>query len=142
MVAGGFPQGTQRGRGQRRFQPVEVEPGRGLPLGKEALPIHRRVGARLVFETWRLGEPQCQLAIRSPVTLHEILEVVGDTVAGDIAAGLYFAGDLFRKVFGPMLEGVEGDNPDRIVELARKQIGNDGFRIRTLNFGFTADAAG
>jgi hypothetical protein len=31
----------------------------------------------------------------SPVAPHEILEVVGDTVAGNIAASLYFGGDLF-----------------------------------------------
>ena len=78
----------------------------------------------------------------SPVALHEILEVVGDTVAGDITASLDFGSDLFRKVFGPMLQGVEGDNPDRIAELARKQISDDGFRIRTLNFGFAVNAAG
>lgn len=78
----------------------------------------------------------------SPVPLHEILKVIGDTIARDIAAGLYFAGDLFREVLGPMLQGVERDYPDRIIELARKQIRNDGFRIGPLNFGFTADAAG
>jgi hypothetical protein len=107
---------------------------------------HRRFGAdRSAFgvqKKLRLDEPQRQLAILSPVALHEILEVVGDIVARDIAASLDFGGDLFRKVFGPMLQGVEGDNPDGIAELARKQISDDGFRIRALNFGFAVDAPG
>jgi hypothetical protein len=98
-------------------------------------------GADLRDGLARLCEPQLQLPIMRFVALHEILEVVGDTVARDIAASLYFAGYLVRKVFRPMLQGVEGNYPDRIAELTRKEIGNDGFRIRPLDFGFTENAA-
>ncbi|MEA2864752.1 MAG: hypothetical protein QOC84_2708, partial [Bradyrhizobium sp.] len=98
-------------------------------------------GADLPDGLTRLCEPQFQLPIMWFVALHEILEVVGDTIARDVAVSLYFAGYLARKVFRPMLQGVEGNNPDRIAELPRKQIGNDGFRIRPLDFGFSENAA-
>jgi hypothetical protein len=41
-----------------------------------------------------------------------------------------------RKKIRPMLKRVEGDNADRVVELARHEIGNYGFEICPLGFGF------
>src|SRR5665647_117228 len=37
-----------------------------------------------------------------------------------------------------MLEGVEGDNPDRVVELSGDEVGDDGFEVRPLDLDFAA----
>ena len=63
--------------------------------------------------------------------------MLGDVCPLYVAAGLNFGGDLFRDIIRPMLKRVEGDNADRVVELARHEIGDYGFEISPLGCGFT-----
>ena len=86
------------------------------------------------------GELQRELAIRAPVAIHEIADMLGHGDTFDIASGLDFDGNGLRNVVRPMLKCVEGDNPDRIIELAGQEIGDDGFEIRPLDLGFAVDA--
>jgi len=58
------------------------------------------------------------LPVWTGVAVNEFLKVIGNGVALDIAAGLNFACDFLRDVPRPVLKGVEGDNANRIVELA------------------------
>jgi hypothetical protein len=85
-----------------------------------------------------LRQPQGELAIRTRAACNEVLDMLGDGGAIDVAAGLNFGGDIFRYVLRPMLQRVEGDNADRVVELPRQEIGDDGFEVGPLNFGFAA----
>src|SRR6202022_1798583 len=59
----------------------------------------------------------------------------------DIAAGLDFGSDIFRDVLRPMLKRIEGYNADRVIELPRHEIGDDGFEVCPLNFGFAVNSA-
>jgi hypothetical protein len=43
----------------------------------------------------------------------------------------YLVCDLFRHVTGPACGGVEGDDPDRIAELAVNQVGDYCFAVGT-----------
>ena len=71
----------------------------------------------------------------------EVPDMLRDRDAFDIAASSDFVGDIFRDVFGPVLQRVEGDDAYRIVELPRQEISDDGFDVRSLNLDFTVDAA-
>ena len=75
------------------------------------------------------------------ITRYELLKVIGQTFPLDIAAGLNFAGDVRRDVFGPVLKGVEGNHADGIVKLPCQQVGDDALEIYPLDFAFAADAA-
>ena len=66
-----------------------------------------------------LRQPQGELAIRTRAACNEVLYMLGDGGAIDVAAGLNFGGDIFRN--GLRLKRVEGDNADRIVELSRQR---------------------
>jgi len=57
-------------------------------------------------------------------------------IAGKINAPLNLACDILRDVFRPILCGVECDHANRVAVLARHQIGDDGFKIGLLDFGF------
>jgi hypothetical protein len=67
--------------------------------------------------------------------------MLGDGNAFDIAAGLNLEGDIFRDVLRSMLKRIEGDNADRVVELARYQIGDDSFDVGPLDLGFAVNRA-
>jgi len=82
------------------------------------------------------NEPKGQLASRTDEAGNEVPDVLRHGGAFDIAAGLNFDGDIFRDVLGPMLKRIEGDDPDRIIELARYQVRDDGFEISPLDFRF------
>src|SRR5258708_11196610 len=45
------------------------------------------------------------------------------------------ARDIFRNIVGPPFSRVEGDDPNRIVELAGHQIGDDCFQVGPLDIG-------
>jgi hypothetical protein len=47
--------------------------------------------------------------------------------------GSGFRGRHLLSILRPMLKGVEGDNPDRVVELPRHQIGDDSFEVCLLD---------
>ena len=100
-----------------------------------------KVGERVFIVSHDSSEPQCKLPVRTGVTGDEVSDVLGDGGAFHVAAGLNFGGDLFRDIIRPMLKRVEGDNADRVVELARHEIGNYGFEISPLGFGFALNAA-
>ena len=67
--------------------------------------------------------------------------MLGDSNAFDIAAGLDFGSDIFRDVLRPMLQCVEGYNADRVIELPRHEIGDDGFEVCPLDLGFAVHGA-
>jgi hypothetical protein len=71
---------------------------------------------------------------------HEVLDMLRNGDAVDIAADLNFCGDLSRHVVGSMFKGVECHNAHRVVELPGHQSGNDRFEVRLLNFGFAVNA--
>ena len=69
----------------------------------------------------RSNQPQGQLPGRTGVAGNEVMNMLGDGNALDIAAGLDFGCDIFRDVLRPMLKRIEGYNADRVVELPRGQ---------------------
>ena len=79
--------------------------------------------------------------IRTGVARDEISDMLGDGNAFDVAAGLNFEGDIFRDVLRPMLKRIEGDNADRIVELAGHQVGDNGFEVGPLDLGLAVNGA-
>jgi hypothetical protein len=88
-----------------------------------------------------LHQPQRELMIRTGVARDEVADMLGDSNAFDIAAGLNFEGDIFCDILRPMLKRIEGDNAERVVELSRHQIGDDGFEVGLLDFGLAVDGA-
>jgi hypothetical protein len=89
-----------------------------------------------------LHQPERELTISTASKAgDEVSDVFGDTDAFDVAAGLNFETDLFRDILRPMLKRIEGDNADRVVELSRYQIGDDGFDVRSLDLGFALNRA-
>ena len=66
--------------------------------------------------------------------------MLGHALSFDIAAGPNFAGDNLGDVFRPVLKRVEGNDADRIVELPRREVGDDSFEVCPLDFGFAVDA--
>jgi len=95
----------------------------------------------LVGGTAWSGKPQRELAVWPGVPGDEVANMVRNRSAFDIAAGLNFERDIFRDVLRPMLKRIEGDNADRVVELSRHQIGDDGFEVGPLNFGLAVNGA-
>src|ERR1700730_16952347 len=67
--------------------------------------------------------------------------MLGDGSTFNVAMGLDFDRDIFRYVVRPMLKRVEGNNADRVVELPRHEIGDDGFEVRPLDLGFAVNGA-
>jgi hypothetical protein len=59
----------------------------------------------------------------------------------DIAPGLNFCRDISRNIVRPMLKRIEGDNSDRVIELALQKVTDDGFEVRPLNFTLAVDGA-
>ena len=49
--------------------------------------------------------------------------------------------DVLGYVLRPALVRIEGDDPDGIIVLARKEILNDGFQVRGFVVGFAPGAA-
>ena len=72
---------------------------------------------------------------------NEVLDMLGDGGAFDIAAGLNFEGDIFRDVLRPVLKRIEGDDADRVVELAGHQVGDNGFEVGPLDLGLAVNGA-
>ena len=62
--------------------------------------------------------------------LDELLNVGWHIARLEIAASAQFLSNVFGDVVRPSLFGVEGDDADRIVVLARKEILNNGFQVR------------
>src|ERR1700692_1378720 len=108
----------------------------GLSAG-HLRPLARRPA---VGTAWS-GEPQRQLAGGTGVGVNEVPNMLGDCDAFDIAAGLDFGRDIYRDVIRPMLKCIEGYNADRVVELARDEIADDGFEVGPLHFGFAVHGA-
>ena len=86
--------------------------------------------------THDLSQPQGELTIGTGVAIDKVSKRFRNIVTIDIAEALDFEGDIFRDVTRPMLKRVEGDDPDRVVELSRHQIGDDRFEVRPLDVGF------
>lgn len=63
-----------------------------------------------------------------------------DVASVNVAAGLDFLRDLWRYVLGPVLEGIEGDHPNRITEILpiRVLAGGPVFLAARLAFAFFA----
>src|ERR1700726_610525 len=85
------------------------------------------------------NQPQGQLPGRTGVAGNEVMNMLGDGNAFDIAAGLDFGSDIFRDVLRPMFKRIEGDNADRVVELPGHEIGDDSFEVCPLDLGFAVD---
>jgi len=75
------------------------------------------------------------------VLLHEIRNGGGQFAHLQIAAPPKFMGDILGYVLGPSLLGVECDDADRIVVLARKEILDNGFQVCGFVIGFAPSAA-
>ena len=58
-----------------------------------------------------------------------------------IAAHPKLMSDVLGYVLRPALGRIEGDDPDGIIVLARKEILNDGFQVRGFVVGFAPGAA-
>jgi len=58
-----------------------------------------------------------------------------------VAAPAQFAGHILGYVLRPALGRIEGDDADRIVVLARKEIQNNGFQVCAFIVGFAPGAA-
>jgi hypothetical protein len=69
------------------------------------------------------------------VHLNECFDRKRQIVAGKINAPLNLECDISRDIFRPMLSGVECNHANRVVVLARHQIGDDGFEIGLLDIG-------
>ena len=50
-------------------------------------------------------------------------------------------GDIFCDVLRPMLKRIEGDDADRVVELARHKVGDDGFEVGPLDLSLAVNGA-
>jgi hypothetical protein len=67
-----------------------------------------------------LRQPERELTVSTASEVgNEVLDMLGDGNAFDIAAGLDFEGDIFCDVLRPVLKRIEGDNTDRVVKLTR-----------------------
>ena len=75
------------------------------------------------------------------VALYEVPDVLGHRVACDVAAIFDYLCDIPGNVIGPMLQRVEGHDPNRVVELPRQKIIDDVFKIGPLDLGLPVDAA-
>lgn len=73
--------------------------------------------------------------------INKVPDMFGHRHPVDVAAGLNFTSYISGDVLRPMLECVEGDDPDRVVKLAGNKIGDDGFELGMLDFGFAVNAA-
>ena len=58
-----------------------------------------------------------------------------------IAAPAKFVSHILGNVLRPALVRIEGDDADRIIVLARKEILNNGFQVRGFVVGFAPGAA-
>ena len=67
--------------------------------------------------------------------------MLGHGLARYVASSLNFLSDIFGNVVCPMLQSVEGHDANRIIELPRHKIADDGFEIRSLDLGLAIDAA-
>ena len=82
-------------------------------------------------------QPKRQLAPKMAfVLLHKIRNGSGQFAHLQIAAPPKFMGDILGYVLGPSLLGVEFDDADRIVVLARKEILDNGFQVCGFVIGF------
>ena len=72
----------------------------------------------------------------------KLLDVVRQVAAVHVTARLNFEGDLRRHVLGPVLQRIEGDDPDGIIELTLHQLANRGFQIGPLDFDLAARCPG
>ena len=73
--------------------------------------------------------------------LNEILNGRWHISRLEIAAPAQLVGYILRNIFGPALGRIEGDDADRIIVLARKEILNNGFQVRGFVVGFPPSAA-
>ena len=55
---------------------------------------------------------------------------------GEIETAHNFPRDILRDILGPMFDGVERDNPDRVAVLAGHQVVDGGFEIGLGDIGF------
>ena len=75
------------------------------------------------------------------VAFDKILNGGGHISRLQIAAPAQFVSHVFGNVLRPSLFSVEGDDADRIVVLARKEILDNGFQVRRFVVGFAPGAA-
>lgn len=68
------------------------------------------------------AQPQGELPGWAGVVLDEVLDLLGDRLAREVASFLNLFGDLPRNVIGPMLMGVEGHHANRVIELPAQEI--------------------
>jgi hypothetical protein len=83
----------------------------------------------------RLNQPQRQLVRRSAIGINKVSDMLGHRLARNVAPGLNFLSDVFGNVVCPMLQGIEGYDASRIIELPSHKIADDGFEIRSLDLG-------
>ena len=89
----------------------------------------------------RLNQPQRQLARRPCVDVNKISEMLRHGLARDVAPGLNFLSDIYGNVVCPVLQSIERYYANRIIELPRHKVADDGFEIRSLDLGLAIDAA-
>jgi len=78
---------------------------------------------------------------RRRVALDEVLDMLRHGLARNVAPGLNLLSDVFGNVVCPVLQSIERYYANRIIELPRHKIADDGFEIRSLDLGLAIDAA-
>ena len=74
------------------------------------------------------------------MSINKVSEMLGHGLARNVAPSLNFLSDIFGNVVCPMLQSIEGYNANRIIELPRHKLVDDGFEIRSLDLSLAVDA--
>jgi hypothetical protein len=89
-------------------------------------------------QTHRQG--QLDVAATAFIPVGEILQGQGNVTHLQIATPAQFMGDVCGNVFRPSFGGVEGNDADRVIVLAGKQVLNDGLKVGSLAISLTPSA--
>jgi hypothetical protein len=83
----------------------------------------------------RLFSVAGQLTVWTEMAVDECGYRRGQGITGEVDASANFARDIFRDIFGPMLQRVECDDADRVAVLAGHQIANRRFEVGLVDVG-------
>jgi hypothetical protein len=97
--------------------------------------------AAFSFISRRSSQSQRQLACWPGTRINKISEMLGHGLARNVAPRLNLLSDIFRNVVCPMLQGIEGYNANRIIELSSHKIADNGFEVRSLGLSLAVNAA-
>src|SRR6476660_4510583 len=86
------------------------------------------------------NQSQRQLAPRPGVGINKVSDMLRYGLTRNVAPGLNFLSDIFGNVVCPMLQSIEGYDANRIIELPRHKVADDGFEIRSLDLSLAVDA--